>query len=434
MDKVLIVEDNPDLLKTLKMGMEKYNDKFETIAARDGAEAIAFLKRIDIDLLVTDLQMPRIDGLSLLAFMKKKRPGIPCIVMTAHATAQIREKIQKNVLKFIEKPFQLDDLAKVIIPALNRDVPGGSLEGISIANFMQMIEMEQQTCIFEVEAPEEGKGSFYFEEGVLFDAVYGDMKGLKAALKLIPLEDVKIRFKNFPKGAKKIPRRIKEDSMNVIMEAMRLKDESEAEEDFDIQIIHDELPESGDVNHKGEFEAEEDFDIQIIPDELPEPGGVNHAETEESFQEVFLTEEPKVSEKLEKEPLSKETRDEFVINLKGYIEELQIINGYKAIAVMNFTGEILESDSKDPNLDLNYLCAMFNDIFLSAHKVCKKVGFDETLETTIVTPKGIVLMRCSGTQSKTHIHVIAILEPGGNHALMKMEMERMMPALVAELA
>ncbi len=407
MDKVLIVEDNPDLLKTLKMGMEKYNDKFETIAARDGAEAIAFLKRIDIDLLVTDLQMPRIDGLSLLAFMKKKRPGIPCIVMTAHATAQIREKIQKNVLKFIEKPFQLDDLAKVIIPALNRDTPGGSLEGISIANFMQMIEMEQQTCIFEVEAPEEGKGSFYFEEGVLFDAVYGDMKGLKAALKLIPLEDVKIRFKNFPKGAKKIPRRIKEDSMNVIMEAMRLKDESE---------------------------AEEDFDIQIIPDELPEPGGVNHAETEESFQEVFLTEEPKVSEKLEKEPLSKEMRDEFVINLKGYIEELQIINGYKAIAVMNFTGEILESDSKDPNLDLNYLCAMFNDIFLSAHKVCKKVGFDETLETTIVTPKGIVLMRCSGTQSKTHIHVIAILEPGGNHALMKMEMERMMPALVAKLA
>jgi len=167
---------------------------------------------------------------------------------------------------------------------------------------------------------------------------------------------------------------------------------------------------------------------------LPELGGVNHAETEESFQEVFLTEEPKVSEKLEEEPLAKETRDEFVINLKGYIEELQNINGYKAIAVMNFTGEILESDSKDPKLDLNYLCAMFNDIFLSTHKACKKVGFDETLETAIVTPKGIVLMRCSGTQSKTHIHVIAILEPGGNHALMKMEMERMMPALLAELA
>ena len=433
MDKVLIVDDNPDLLKTLKMGMEKYSDKFETIAARDGAEAIAVLKKIDISLLVTDIQMPRIDGLSLLAFMKKKRPGIPCIVMSAHATAKIREKIQKSVLRFIEKPFQLDDLAKVIIPALNRDAPGGSLEGISIANFMQMIEMEQQTCIFEVEASEVGKGSFYFEEGVLFDAVYGDIKGLEAALKLIPLEDVKIRFKNFPKGAKKIPRRIKEDLMAVIMEAMRLKDESEAEEDFDIQIIHDELPESSDVNHKDKSEAEEDFDIQIIPDELPESGDVNHAEIEGGFQEVFLTEEPKVSEKIEKEPLSKETRDEFVISLKGYIEELQNINGYKAFAVMNFTGEILESDSKDPNLDLNYLCAMFNDIFLSTHKVCAKTGFEEPLETTIVTPRGIVLMRCSGTQSKTHIHVIAILEPGGNHALMKMEMERMMPALLAEL-
>lgn len=407
MDKVLIVEDNPDLLKTLKRGMVKYNDKFETVAARDGAEAIAVLKKIDIALLVTDIKMPRIDGLSLLAFMKKKRPGIPCIVMTAHGTAQIREKIQKDVLKFIEKPFLLDDLAKVIIPALNRDAPGGSLDGISIANFMQMIEMEQQTCIFEVEAPEVEKGYFYFEEGVLFDAFYGDIKGVEAALKLIPLEDVKIRFRNVSKGDKKIPRRIKEDLMSVIMEAMRLKDESD---------------------------AEEDFDIQIIPDELPELEDVNHSETEESLQEVFLTEETTVSEKLEKEPLSKETRDEFVINLKGYIEELKNINGYKAFAVMNFTGEILESDSKDPNLDLNYLCAMFNDIFLSTHEVCKKVGFDETIETTIVTPRGIVLMRGSGTQSKTHIHVIAILEPGGNHALMKMEMERMMPELLAELA
>jgi CheY-like chemotaxis protein/predicted regulator of Ras-like GTPase activity (Roadblock/LC7/MglB family) len=407
MDKVLIVDDNPDLLKTLKMGLEKYSNKFETIAARDGAEAIAFLKRIDIALLVTDIQMPRIDGLSLLAFMKKKRPGIPCIVMSAHATAQIREKIQKNALRFIEKPFELDDLVKIILPALNRDAPGGSLDGISIANFMQMIEMEQQTCFFEVEAPEVGKGYFYFEEGVLFDAIYGDIKGVEAAQKLIPLEDVKIRFRNVSKGEKKIPRRIKEELMNVIMEAMRLKDESE---------------------------AEEDFDIQIIPDELPELGDVNHAESEESFQEVFLTEDPKVSEKIEKGPLSKETQGGFGINLKAYIEELQNINGYKAFAVMNFTGEILESDSKDPNIDLNYLCAMFNDIFLSTHKVCEKTGFDETLETTIVTPRGIVLMRCSGTQSKTHIHVISILEPDGNHALMKMETERMMPALLAELA
>jgi predicted regulator of Ras-like GTPase activity (Roadblock/LC7/MglB family) len=165
---------------------------------------------------------------------------------------------------------------------------------------------------------------------------------------------------------------------------------------------------------------------------LPESGDVNHAEIEEGFQDVSLTEEPTVSKKVEKGAVSKKQQDEFVINLKSYIEELQNISGYKAFAVMNFTGETLEKDSKDPNIDLNYLCAMFNDIFLSTHKVCAKTGFDEPLETTIVTPSGIVLMRCAGTQSKTHIHVIAILEPDGNHALMKMKMERMMPALLAE--
>ena len=383
MDKVLIVEDNPNLLKTLKMGLNKYSKKFETIAARDGGEAITILRKINITLVVTDIQMPRIDGLALLAFMKKSHPEIPCIVMTAHATAQIREKFQQDVLKFIEKPFEIGELVQAITDALNRETSGGSLKGISIANFMQMIEMEQKTCILEVEAPKEGKGYFYFEEGVLFDAFYGDIRGVEAAVKLIPLEKAKIRFRDVPKGKKKISRRIKEELMSVIMEAMRLKDENE---------------------------AEEDIDIQIIPDELPD------------------------SKEIEKEPRLKETRGEFAVSLKGFIEELKNINGYKASAIMNFTGEILESDSKDAKIDLNFLCAMFNDIFLSAHKVCEKVGFDDTLETIIVTPKGIVHMRCSGTRSKTHIHVISILEPDGNQALMKMEMERMMPALIAELA
>jgi hypothetical protein len=76
---------------------------------------------------------------------------------------------------------------------------------------------------------------------------------------------------------------------------------------------------------------------------------------------------------------------------------------------------------------------MFNDIFLSANRVCEKIGFEENRETTIVTAKGIMLMRSSGIQSRNRIHVIAILEPDGNQALMKMEIERMMPALVAEL-
>jgi len=415
MERVLIVEDNPVLIKILQTGLKKYSDKFETVTARDGEEAIEVLKREPISLLVTDLQMPRIDGLSLLAYMNDRHPEIPCIVMTAHGTQQIKDKLQQDVLRFIEKPFEIDDLVQAILPALDRDVPVGSINGISIASFMQMIEMEQKTCLFEVESPNDGKGYFYFEEGILYDAVYGDNKGLDAALKLIPLEDAKIRFKNVSKSKRKIARRIKDDLMSVIMEAMRLKDEADAgdDEDFDISSIAEELPEI------------EDFNLLETEEPVLKP--------EEIVQDELISEEIEPPKKPEREPLLKTSRDDFGINLKGYLEELKNISGYRAAAVMNFTGEVLEKDSTDSEIDLTYLSAMFNDIFLSANKVCEKIGFEANQETTVVTPKGIVLMRCSGAKSKTHIHVIVILEPGGNQALMKMEMQRMMPGLLKEL-
>ncbi|MBC8394875.1 MAG: response regulator [Deltaproteobacteria bacterium] len=415
MERVLIVEDNPVLIKILQTGLKKYSDKFETVTARDGEEAIEVLKKEPISLLVTDLQMPRIDGLSLLAYMNDRHPEIPCIVMTAHGTQQIKDKLQQDVLRFIEKPFEIDDLVQAILPALDRDVPVGSINGISIASFMQMIEMEQKTCLFEVESPNDGKGYFYFEEGILYDAVYGDNKGLDAALKLIPLEDAKIRFKNVSKSKRKIARRIKDDLMSVIMEAMRLKDEADAgdDEDFDISSIAEELPEI------------EDFNLLETEEPVLKP--------EEIVQDELISEEIEPPKKPEREPLLKTSRDDFGINLKGYLEELKNISGYRAAAVMNFTGEVLEKDSTDSEIDLTYLSAMFNDIFLSANKVCEKIGFEANQETTVVTPKGIVLMRCSGAKSKTHIHVIVILEPGGNQALMKMEMQRMMPGLLKEL-
>ena len=217
MDKVLIVEDNPVLLKILQTGLRKYSDRFEAVTARDGEEAINILSTEAISLLVTDIQMPRVDGLTLLAYMNDHHPEIPCVVMSAHGTPQIKERISRDVLHFIEKPFEIEELVETILPALSQDEPAGTLNGISIANFLQMIHMEQKTCLLEIETPDERKGYFYFEEGVLFDAVYEELNGEEAALAIIPQERAKIRFKNLAKGKKKVSRRIEKGLMVLLM-------------------------------------------------------------------------------------------------------------------------------------------------------------------------------------------------------------------------
>lgn len=223
MDKVLIVDDSVMLINYLEDSFKKYKNKFDFLLAQDGLEAIEILKKESISLLVTDLQMPKIDGLGLLAYTNKYHPNIPCIVMSAHGTPSIKETLHRDILQFIEKPFTAEQLAKVIILALKRDRPDGSLSGISIVSFLQMIEMEQKTCLCEVESPGNPKGFFYFKGGELHHAVYGELKGVEAAIKMIQIDNPTINFKKPP--GRKIARGINMNLTSMILEAARRMDE-----------------------------------------------------------------------------------------------------------------------------------------------------------------------------------------------------------------
>ena len=224
MDKVLIVDDDVTLQKFLCKRLQRHSNKFETIHAYNGEEAIEILKQRYISLLVTDIVMPKVDGLALLTYINNKYPHILCIVMTGHSTPDLEKKLQEdNIFRFFKKPFHLDALSQAILQALDQDIPGGVLKGISVSSFLQMIEMEEKTCLFEVKSPGKRKGLFYFQEGIPFDAAYGDLKGEEAALKIIAMKNAEISFRSAPMG--KLNQRILKPLTGLIMEAMRRKDE-----------------------------------------------------------------------------------------------------------------------------------------------------------------------------------------------------------------
>ncbi|MFC1516718.1 response regulator, partial [Thermodesulfobacteriota bacterium] len=72
MEKVLIAEDDLKLQKFLEIQMKKYKDQFEVLFANNGEEAIEILKQKYISLLVTDIQMPKMDGMALLGYINNK--------------------------------------------------------------------------------------------------------------------------------------------------------------------------------------------------------------------------------------------------------------------------------------------------------------------------------------------------------------------------
>ncbi len=121
------------------------------------------------------------------------------------------------------------------------------------------------------------------------------------------------------------------------------------------------------------------------------------------------------------------------MDLQKYITELKGIRGYLASGILHYTGDLLIGDSTH-ELDLNMVSATFNDIFRMAHDVCVKIGLEATREMVLYTPKGIVVMLCSGSTDKVHVHLITIVSNDGNQALAKMTMERIAPLIVKDLS
>lgn len=120
--------------------------------------------------------------------------------------------------------------------------------------------------------------------------------------------------------------------------------------------------------------------------------------------------------------------------LGGQLARLQTVKGYKASAIMTFRGELLASHSSDSQIDLSVVGKVFNDIFKTAHEVSEKIGLNSCLETVINTPRGIIIMRCSGIEALIHFHLLVIIAADGNLALSKMELEKMTGPILAVLS
>ena len=122
------------------------------------------------------------------------------------------------------------------------------------------------------------------------------------------------------------------------------------------------------------------------------------------------------------------------MSLEALLDEIKGVNGYMASAIMDFTGEMLASQSTSTAVDLQVAGATFNDIFRAAHTAAGKVGFKAASDLVINTPEGTIVMMCTGVEQKAHLHLITILGKDGNQALAKMAMHKVAPKAMEQLA
>ena len=117
METILIVDDEKNYPRILSAVLEE--EGFETFCANSGYEAFEILKNIDVDLVLTDMKMPKMDGIELLEKIKDKDKELPVIMMTAYGTVdKAVEAIQKGAYSYILKPFDNNRLILYVNKAI----------------------------------------------------------------------------------------------------------------------------------------------------------------------------------------------------------------------------------------------------------------------------------------------------------------------------
>ncbi len=115
--RILIVDDQLQMAEMLADGLVDHG--YDAAPMASSREAAKVLERDPIDVLVTDLRMPQIDGLGLLAVSRRADPARPVIVMTAYSAVDTAiESIRQGAYHYMTKPFKMDELALFIGKAL----------------------------------------------------------------------------------------------------------------------------------------------------------------------------------------------------------------------------------------------------------------------------------------------------------------------------
>ncbi|HEY8077750.1 MAG TPA: sigma-54 dependent transcriptional regulator [Labilithrix sp.] len=134
--QVLIVDDEPNLRKILAAQLSR--DGYDVLLAEDGEQGLSLLREHHIDLVVTDLKMPKVDGMTLLREALRESPTLPIVMITAHGTVDTAvEALKLGAFDYLTKPFDKDEVRQVVAKALKtraladeeatseaKDVPG----------------------------------------------------------------------------------------------------------------------------------------------------------------------------------------------------------------------------------------------------------------------------------------------------------------------
>lgn len=361
MKKVLIVDDEEDMLWMLQRNLDSGIPNIETFTAQSGVEALDVLEKTDISLVITDINMPGMSGLELLTEISSRWKDTKVIIMTAYPSNAFENKARKEgAVQFVEKPFDINDMRNIVEKTLQSDKPGKSASGIALVDIIQFNGLAKSTSALKVTKGDED-GMIFFQEGNVVHAHYGNDTDEAAFFKIIETEGAEIRnIDGMSPPSLSMDRTVE----SLMLEAAVMKDEQQ-------DINEEDDPERSIPKSSGP--AEEEFPANPATEE---------------FEEISTSD-------AEQSPT---TEDENMTEIQKILAEFTNIDGVHTACLVGRDGFLLDSIARS-GIDSEMIGAIASSGFGSAETMGTQLGQGELNMTMLEYTDGPVMFAPVGEEA-----------------------------------
>jgi DNA-binding NarL/FixJ family response regulator len=224
--RLLIVDDEETIVFGLLRVLYQDNARYDTLLASSAEIAQDILRETPVDVMVTDVRLPGINGIDLLCWAANESPQTRVIVITAFDIAQLRDKAFRfGCLEIVQKPFDLHEMRQLVADVMeNRDGFYGSLGSLSAADIIQVLCLGQRTSAVRV-TDGASFGIIHIDKGEVVHAIHDSEVGEKAVYRILRTKQGSFNTLPLPRDA---PRTVHVPWQHLLIEGMRIDDELRA--------------------------------------------------------------------------------------------------------------------------------------------------------------------------------------------------------------
>lgn len=376
MKRVLVVDDEEDMLWMLQRNLNKGMKDVEILAAKSGEEALAVLSDKEVNLVITDINMPGISGLDLLVEINNKFPDTGVIIMTAYPSNAYENKaMMSGSLRFIEKPFDIKDVRAIVEDILHpAERFQGTVDGVDLIDIVQFNGLSRSTAALKVTTSNR-EGMIFFKDGSVVHAMCGDITGEEAFFTILDFNGGSLQNIN---GVQPPIVSIEKSIEALLFKAAVKSDERSEDEDIAAQLK----------------EAEE-----LIAQGLEDNFGTSDDDVVfESAQEP-ITEEADSVEDIEIDDDATTLNEEFeMTEIQAILAEFTNIEGVHTACLVGRDGFLLDSLAR-ADIDAEMIGAIASSGFGSAESMGSQLGQGDLRMTMFEFENGPVLFAPVGEEA-----------------------------------